>query len=264
MRTFLSRLSLVGGLIGLLFTAAFLFRMPQALALIPWQLTPLSSLFLSSIFAAIAAPVIWVGLTREAAATLGGTINLGIMYSGMAVFSWQLYSADTARGNILVFGLVCATMAVVCLALTVAAAKLPYLDTRPMPALVRYSFVLFAVVLLLTGTALTRQMPNIFPWPLKPELSVFYGWIFLGAMCYFIYGALKPLWANAQGQLLGFLAYDLVLIGPYIKHFAKVSDEMRLSLTIYVSVLVYSGLLACYFLFIHPPTRFRWGEKRSD
>jgi hypothetical protein len=55
--------------------------------------------------------------------------------------------------------------------------------------------------------------------------------------------------------LLGFLAYDLVLIGPFLQHFSTVRPEMRLSLVLYTAVVVYSGLLAIYFLFLHPPTR---------
>ena len=132
------------------------------------------------------------------------------------------------------------------------------MDDSPMPAPVRYSFALFAVVLFLVGTALVLKRPNIFPWVLSTELSVLYGWIFLGAMCYFIYGFFVPKWANAKGQLLGFLAYDLVLIVPYLSHFSKVSDELRLSLIIYVAVIIYSGLLAIYYLFINPSTRLQW------
>ena len=101
--------------------------------------------------------------------------------------------------------------------------------------------------------------PNIFPWPLSPENSVFYGSIFLGAMCYFLYGVIYPCWGNAKGQLLGFLAYDLVLIVPFLQHFAAVRPEKLLSLTIYTAVVSYSGLLAIFFLLVHAPTRLRFG-----
>jgi len=84
---------------------------------------------------------------------------------------------------------------------------------------VRYSFAGFGLALLLAGTALVMVRRNIFPWPLSPENSVFYGCIFIGAMCYFLYGLVYPYWANARGQLLGFLAYDLVLIGPFLLAF---------------------------------------------
>jgi hypothetical protein len=43
-----------------------------------------------------------------------------------------------------------------------------------------------------------------------------FGLVFLGAATYFIYGALDPHWGNAIGQLAGFLAYDLVLLAPFL------------------------------------------------
>jgi hypothetical protein len=66
---------------------------------------------------------------------------------------------------------------------------------------------------------------------------------------------IRPVWGNASGQLLAFLAYDLVLIGPYVAHWSAVSPTMRLSLGLYIAVLVYSGGLAIFYLAMNPPTR---------
>jgi heme/copper-type cytochrome/quinol oxidase subunit 4 len=134
--------------------------------------------------------------------------------------------------------------------------KLPAKDERPMPLFVRFSFGLFVLILITTGSALVMKTPNIFPWPLSEELRVMYGWIFLGAMLYFLYAAYKSKWVFAQGPLMGFLAYDLVLILPFVLHFADVLPEQRLSLSIYVSAIIFSALVAIYFLFIHKDTRF--------
>ena len=68
-------------------------------------------------------------------------------------------------------------------------------------------------ILIAAGTALVFHA-DIFPWALGAETSVIFGFIYLGAAAYFLYGVLDPRWPNAQGQLVGFLAYDLVLIGP--------------------------------------------------
>ena len=65
----------------------------------------------------------------------------------------------------------------------------------------------------------------------------------------------SPRWHSARGQLLGFLAYDLILIGPFLAHFNTVNPVHRLSLTIYTLVLVYSGALAVYYLFVNKTTR---------
>jgi hypothetical protein len=54
---------------------------------------------------------------------------------------------------------------------------------------------------------------------------------------------------------LGFLAYDLVLIMPFLQHFSDVLPEQRASLIVYTTVLVLSAGLAVYYLFIHRATR---------
>jgi hypothetical protein len=124
-----------------------------------------------------------------------------------------------------------------------------------MPLLVRISFVLFTIVLLSVGTLLVLQRPVVFPWPLKPESSVIFGLIFLGAAVYFAIALRSTKWHSARGQLTGFLAYDLILIGPFLAHLSAVKPEHRFSLVLYISVLVYSGGLAVYYLFINKITR---------
>ena len=98
---------------------------------------------------------------------------------------------------------------------------------------------------------------GIFPWQLGQETSVMFGLIFLGAATYFIYGALDPHWGNAVGQLAGFLAYDLVLLAPFLEHFSAARGGSLVSLIIYVAFLVYSGALASYYLVASNATRIR-------
>lgn len=62
---------------------------------------------------------------------------------------------------------------------------------------------------------------------------------------------------NASGQLAGFLAYDIVLLPPFLTRLPSVAPEYRVSLIIYTAVLVYSALIAGYYLFLHPETRLR-------
>ena len=256
MQQFLSRFSLIAGLFGVALTIGFLFEVEAAQQIFPWSLSHLSSIFLASIFGALSAPVLWIGYKQEIAAAVGGAINLSVTYLGMAIFCFQLYFADTSRHAILIFAIACSLLLIGCIVLYFITRNFEFTDQKQMPAAVRYSFMGFAFVLLVAGTALILKTPNIFPWALSEELRVLYGWIFLGAMFYFIYGAWKPYWGNAQGQLVGFLIYDLILIIPFIQHFSNVADEMRLSLIIYICVLIYSGLLAAYFLFINRETKF--------
>ena len=77
------------------------------------------------------------------------------------------------------------------------------------------SFGIFIVSLFFVGSALIFRAP-IFPWDLNPDSSVLFGCIFIGDAFYFLYGLIQPRWQNAFGQLLSFLAYDLVLIGPFL------------------------------------------------
>jgi hypothetical protein len=122
-----------------------------------------------------------------------------------------------------------------------------------MPGLVRWAFIVFILSLLFVGGRLVLRIPNSIPWNLTPELSSVMGWMFLGASSYFIYSLLRPSWLNSAGQLVGFLAYDLVLIVPFLTRLPTVAPEFRLGFTIYTSVVIISGLLAIYYLFIKRP-----------
>jgi len=81
---------------------------------------------------------------------------------------------------------------------------------------------------------------------------------------YFIYGARDPHWGNAVGQLAGFLAYDLVLLAPFLEHFSAARGGSLVSLIIYVAFLVYSGALASYYLFASNATRIRHAFTGSE
>lgn len=255
MNSFVRYAFIAASLIALGMAACFFLQLPWATSAWPWPTGRLSNIFIASILAAVGVPVLWIGLSGEWAAVTGGAINLSLMYAGMAVFSFQVYAQDATRRSILLFAIFCTALAVACIALIVWARRIPFRDPRPLPRGAQVSFILFATVLVLTGGALVLKRPNIFPWPLSPEQSVLYGWIFLGAACYFVYALINPKWKNAQGQLLGFLAYDVVLIVPFVNHFAKVDPGLRMSLIIYTGVIIFSGLLAIYYLLLNRATR---------
>ena len=124
-----------------------------------------------------------------------------------------------------------------------------------MPGPLKISFWVFIASLFLSGMALILQAP-IFPWALNRDTAVVFGCIFLGDAFYFLYGMFRPNWHNALGQLLSFLAYDLVLIIPFIGLLNTVAPERYINLLVYTAVLIYSGGLAVYYLFINPQTRF--------
>ena len=70
-----------------------------------------------------------------------------------------------------------------------------------------------------------------------PEVTVIYGWAFIGSAVYFIYGLIFPKWSNAIGQLLGTIAYDAVLIGPLLSLLSELR-RLRLRLLAVLRCLV--------------------------
>lgn len=253
----LIRILLIGsGVLLLLLCGGFWLNHPDALALWPWPDGRLSYIFIASILAAIGAPVIWMGLSGELAVMRGGALDFAMTYLGLSA-TLLVAGAAAAEFVAVPFYLTLTVAALVFnLLLFRLTRNIPVLDQRPMPGLVRASFLAFTIVLILVGSTLVMRYPAVFPWPLQPQSSVVFGWIFLGAAMYFLYGFLRPHWSNACGQLLGFLAYDLILLPPFLQHFGTVQPGHQLSLWVYTGVIVYSALLAIYFLFVHRETRF--------
>jgi hypothetical protein len=252
----------LGGSLAILFAAGFFLQASWATMIWPVRSTRLSNIFISSILAAIGAPIIWIGLANEARAMVGGALNLLVTNAGLVASAFTFYRRNP-QPVLLIFGMISCLIFMVCIGLVIYSRRKPFLDTQRVPALVRISFIVFALILLVTSIALLTRRPIVFPWTLASENSVMYGAIFLGAMWYFLYGVAYPVWSNARGQLIGFLAYDLVLIGPFVIYFQSVRPEMLTSLIVYTSVVSYSGLLAVYYLFIHPTSRFSFARKAA-
>jgi hypothetical protein len=255
-------LMVIAGIVLLIFAVGFAFNMDWAIVTWPWPDGPFSHLFEGSILAAIAVALIWIGALGEWGALPAGSITVLVMSVGMAFYLFQL-SGQPGRQSLVPAAIWFAFMALTALVLLISGRRFPVRDARLTPMLVRVSSVVFAVVLVLTASALILRAPNIFPWPLDPDSSVMFGCIFLGDACYLVYSALRPRWHDARSQMLSFLAYDLFLIPPFIGLFATVQPEHMLSLVIYTIVLVYSGLLAVYYLFIDSWTR-GWAIQSAD
>ena len=251
------RVFIAGGLLLLLIAGGFLFQVPQVLqAGWPWPDGRLTYIFVASILAAIAAPMLWLGMSGELAAARAGALNLTALSAPAAAYLVFLGVTRT-ESRLLLFGLGYALGAALCAAIYRWSGGLAFRDRRRTPALVRASFALFTAVLMGVGVALVLRAPHIFPWPLHPDSSVLVGLSFLGAAVYFAAGLRLPLWANAKGQLVAFLAYDAVLIGPFLAHFAAVTPEHRTSLILYVAVLLYSAALSLTFL-------WRFGHRQQQ
>jgi len=246
-------LILIGGLVILVLAFGFIFRVPLVLGIWPWEDGRYSYLFIGSILAAVSAAALWIGSTGELAALPAGSLNIFVIALTASVYFFNL--TLHGRSDMLVFGLASILMALASGAAFLWSRRLPLTDSRPTPMPVRVSFGIFIASLFLAGGALVLRM-SVFPWDLNPDSSVIFGCIFLGDAFYFLYGLLRPRWGNAFGQLLSFLAYDVVLIVPFISLINTVKPERMLNLIVYIAVLVYSGGLALYYLLINSQTRF--------
>lgn len=241
--------------IQLFFALAFFLQWPFATSLWPFPgTTPLTFIFVSSIFAAAGAATFWALASRNEGALAGIGLDYLTILAPVAVYTLQLAARD-GDVRMAVYAIACVIGALFGLGLFIYSARIPLDATRPMPAPVRVAFALFIIALLIVGGRLVLQISGSIPWTITPELSVLMGWMFLGAAVYFAYGLLRPTWTNAAGQLVGFLAYDVVLIGPFLTRLPAVTPEHRLGLIIYTVVVTVSGLLAIYYLFLNRTTR---------
>jgi hypothetical protein len=246
--------SAVAGLAFTLLTVGFVLGWSWVEQLWPFMLdeTRLGQIFLSSIALAIALPAVWVAVTGSVRSAAAGSINLVVMFGAMTAY---LLGQSGDRPELRAYAIGTAAAAVILLGAFVHAQRQPWLDQRRMPTPLRVAFVVFALALVLVAVQLIRKSPHIFPWPLADGSSVMYGLIFLGAAVYFVVGILEARWASATGQLIGFLAYDLVLIVPFAQRFGNVPAEHRPSLIVYTGVLVVSGAIAIWYLLLDRATR---------
>jgi hypothetical protein len=238
-----------------LLAIAFFVQVPLVVDLWPFEgTTPLTFMFVSSIYLAAAACTFWAAATKNYAALAGIGLDYLVMLTPVSFLLLQM-AANAGSLQLTVYGIAFALAALFGLALFLWAARLPLDRTLAMPGLFRASFGVFILALFGVDGSLVLKAPNIIPWTITPQLSVVIGWMFLGAMTYFIYALVRPSWVNAAGQLAAFLAYDVVLIVPFLTRLPTVAPEHRISLIVYTLVVSYSGLLAIYYLFLHKPTR---------
>ncbi len=215
--------------------------------------TTMSFTFLASIAFAAVASTMWCVARGETAAVAGVALDYLAIFIPTSILMFRL--SRGVNGALLRFGASCVVFVVLGLVLLVVALRAPVRDARPVPRPVRLSFAVFVVALVVAGGRMVLGDTHVLPWQVSTTATVIYGWMFLGAAAYFAYGLLRPGWFNAGGQLAGFLAYDVVLIVPFVRRLPAVAPGLRGNLVVYLIVIAYSALLAIYYLFVHPSTR---------
>ena len=121
----------------------------------------------------------------------------------------------------------------------------------------QFAFVIFIAALLVVGVALVAGFRYIMPWEVGQSSMVF-GWMFISDACYFAYALWRGRWNLARVPLWSFLAYDLVLIGPFLIRLIGQTPSFKWpwpNLIIYTLILLFSGAVALYYLLINPATR---------
>jgi hypothetical protein len=244
----------LAGVAALVGALGFLLGWRDVLRIWPFIGYGMTPVFLAAILAAIAAPVIWIGVSGEFAALRGGAANLLVTGGGVAAYGLSQSWGDPA-GRVQMFAVIHLAVAMVAFLLLVVSQRVEWNDDRPTPVLVRIAFGIFGLGLVAVGTGLVLRQ-NVFPWPLDRDASIVYGIIFLGAAVYFAYGLRRPVWGNAKGQLVGFLAYDLVLIVPFVRLWFVAPGP---SLAIFLAVIVGSTALSIWYLAISPRYRL-WAD----
>lgn len=234
-------------------------NVPEVVGLWPYSTTyGLSRIFIASMFGAIGAPIVWIGLSGDLGAIRPGAINVIAVGVGLAAQATWIIAFEAATPELTIFAIATWAVVVAVGVAMVLARNQPWRDPRPTPWLVRLAFGLFTFVLLVAGGLLVQRI-QIFPWVLDRDNAVAYGIMFLGAAAYFVYGLVEPVWSNARGQLIGFLAYDAVLFVPYLELWPSTAGDQRLGLTVYLAVLAISGMIAIWFLFFNPIWKFGRG-----
>lgn len=257
---------LLMAVIPLVLAVGYYTEAPWAISTWPAQTRLFTHTFLAAMLVAIAAPLIWITLAQEWGAMVAGLLNLLVILVGFTVFTFQLASADSQHYST-IFPVIFMFSGLVSVGLIFWSRRYPLRDLRPMPGLVRISFAIFAFVLVVGGGILSLRLNDrIIPWTLLPDTAVMIGWIFLGNAVYFIYAILHPYRATTIGPLLSFLAYDIVLLPRLLGHFSDpLATDQQISLLIYNAILIYSAILASYYLLLNRDIRLgRKSENGSE
>jgi hypothetical protein len=187
-----------------------------ATALWPWPDDRMSFIFLSSIGMAVSATCLFAALTGEIGGLTPILLEGVITLIGMAGYL-AVRSIRHEDWKALWFAIGLGTIATIVAISFRRARKVPLLDPRVLPRLLRIISGGLVALLAVIGASLVFQVDGAFPWTLKPQTSTMFGWIFLGAAALFGWIVLHPRWAHLATAMVGFLAYDLVLVIPYAR-----------------------------------------------
>jgi hypothetical protein len=241
------------GILSLVAAAGLSLQLPPFTAIWPLGNAVAVDLYLGAYTAAIGVSLMWIGLSGELGAAVAGAISLTITNTGLAISLFVL-SRGATDSRLPAAALFCTGAAVLSAGAARWFRRFPITDVRPLPLAVRRSFGGFVLLLGFVSSAVLLRLPNVFPLTLGPASAALVGCSFLGSAVYFLYSLTFPVWSSAYAQFWGFLAYDLVLIVPFVLRLGSIDGAHLPALLVNIAVLVYSGALAVYYLLIAKAT----------
>ena len=247
---------LAAALLSVILATSYALQLPWALQTWPWPEKRLSNIFIASVFGAMAGAMLWVGASGRLAGAAGGFLHVATMSAGLATVMWPMALAQPGS-TLMGYALGSTAAALACLAAFGFVRRLPVADTRRIPRSLRVWSLIYIAILLPAGGALVAQVPGVMPWPLKPEMSMVCGWVFLSAAWSFAYPLLRPQVEHVRVGLIGFLVYDAVLIGPFMGLLDTVRPDLLRSLQLYLLALVVTAGVSLYYLFVCRATQWR-------
>ena len=232
----------------------FLLQPPALIEAWPFEgTTPMSFVLMAAMLAAAAASTAVPVLLRRYGALEGVGLDVAATFLPIGVFT-ALLGTFGANADYSLLAVVSAAGLFGGWVTYRRSQRIPSVDTRPMPRPVRAAFVVFTGALAVVGVLLVIRLENVLPWSVPPDLSTFFGFMFLGAATYFWHGLRGGTWDDAIGQLAGFLAYDLVLAVPLLERLPAIDPALAPSLWLYLAVIASSAVLAAWYLLLDP----RW------
>ena len=137
--------------------------------------SPLSLIFIGSIFMAAAASTLWCLFFGENGSLAGVNLDYIAIFVPVMIYFFMIANGNAVMIIVPVLGVLFGAVGLWW------SLRFPIKDRRPQPMAARVAFSVFLVALIIVGTALVLQTPNILPWKVSPEGSTVYGWMFLGA-----------------------------------------------------------------------------------
>lgn len=247
-------LLIAAGALAAAMAVGYFFQMQWALDSWPWVDGRLSNIFISSVLGAVAAAMLWVGISGRLAAATAGFVHVATMLIGFATVLLPL-AIDRDDSQLLAYAVACLAAAAVSLGGFAWARRRVPARPEALPRSLKIWSALYVLITIPVGSVMILNAADVMPWPIKEETETLYGWIFVAASCSFIYPLLRGGMEYVIGGLVGFLAYDIVLIVPFLGHLDEVPAGLKGNLILYITALVVTASVSIYYLFIRqvPP-----------